>query len=84
MGLCVKLRWDVSGNVTEVKIKRDGSNWKTGLGTSGSKKDCPSSDGKHTYELKAYGPGGSASAWEEVKFKYIPLTGDAGEMPGGD
>lgn len=84
VGLCAKLKWQVSGNVTEVKIKRDGSDWKTGLGMSGSKKDCPSSDGKHTYELKVSGPGGTVKQSVEVKFKYIPLTGDAGEAPGGD
>lgn len=84
VGLCAKLKWQVSGNVTEVKIKRDGSDWKTGLGMSGSKKDCPSSDGKHTYELKVSGPGGTVRQSVEVKFKYIPLTGDAGEAPGGD
>ncbi len=84
VGLCVKLKWSVSGDVTDIKIKRDGQDWKKNLGMSGSKKDCPSSDGKHTYELKVRGPGGSNSAWEEVKFKYMPLTGDAGEAPGGD
>ena len=84
VGLCVKLKWQVSGAVSGVKIKRDGTDWKTGLGTSGSKKDCPSSDGKHTYELKVSGPGGTVKQSVEVKFKYIPLTGDAGEAPGGD
>jgi ABC-type amino acid transport substrate-binding protein len=84
VGLCVKLKWQVSGTVSEVKIKRDGNDWKTGLGMSGSKKDCPSTDGKHTYELKVSGPGGTARESVDVKFKYIPLTGDAGEAPGGD
>lgn len=84
VGLCAKLKWQVSGNVTEVKIKRDGSDWKKDLGMSGSKKDCPSSDGKHVYELKVRGPGGTVTQSVEVKFKYIPLTGDAGDAPGGD
>lgn len=79
VGQCVSFYWNVTGNVSEVKIKRDGNEWARGLGVNGSYDDCDAGEGKHTYKLKAYGPGGDTSQELTVKFRLIPLLdGDFG------
>jgi polar amino acid transport system substrate-binding protein len=83
VGLCGKVNWQVAGAIYEVKLKRNGSDWKTGLDLSGSKKDCPSSDGKRSYELVVRGPGGEVRQSLTIKYELIPLAGDVGEAPGG-
>jgi polar amino acid transport system substrate-binding protein len=60
LGQCVDITWQVSGNVTTVKLQRDSTMLWDGAPVSGTTQDCPRSVGQATYVLEASGPGGTS------------------------
>lgn len=65
-GQCVTLRWEVSGNVSKVTIKRDGSAIWDGAPVAGQMQDCPPGTGRKSYELEATGSGGTSRKTQDV------------------
>ena len=68
LGQCVDIRWDVEGNVTQVRITANGADlWPGGAPTSGKLQDCPTQAGNVGYAIDASGPGGTSQGQENVK-----------------
>ena len=57
-GQCVDLYWDVQGGVDGIELLRNGGQLYRGGQVNGSQHDCPGV-GSYSYELRAWGPGGS-------------------------
>ncbi|NCF69190.1 MAG: transporter substrate-binding domain-containing protein [Chloroflexi bacterium] len=64
-GQCVEIRWEVSGNVTNVRIGRNESVLWNNAPLSGRLSDCPP-NGTQTYYLEASGPGGTSRVQQNV------------------
>lgn len=58
-GQCVSITWQVSGNVSSVRILRGGNPVWDGAPISGSTSDCPPGVGRIPYTIEAIGPGGT-------------------------
>lgn len=65
-GQCVQIAWDVQGEVTNVKITRDGTVLWEPAPVRGSIQDCPPGSGTVGYGLEATGPGGTSRAQRNV------------------
>ena len=59
LGQCTTVRWEVTGNVTKVKLTRDGSTLWDGAPFRGNYEDRPPQSGSIGYGLEATGPGGT-------------------------
>ena len=59
-GQCVDLTWQISGNVSSVRLLRDQLVLWDGAPVSGTMQDCPPSSGQVNYSLEATGPGGTS------------------------
>lgn len=59
-GGCVAVSWSVSGNVTSVRILRNGAGLWDPAPVSGTQQDCPPGPGTVTYTIEASGPGGTS------------------------
>jgi polar amino acid transport system substrate-binding protein len=66
MGGCVSIQWDVQGEVTDVKISRDGTVLWQPAPVRGNVEDCPPGAGSFGYQLEAVGPGGTSRAQRNV------------------
>jgi polar amino acid transport system substrate-binding protein len=62
LGQCLTLYWNVQGAVNRVALLGNGRAMWDGAPASGSYQDCPQGAGAITYQLQAFGPGGSAQA----------------------
>ena len=69
LGQAVTIRWDIQGNVTNVKITRDGATLWDGAPVRGSYQDTPPQSGSIGYGIEAVGPGGTNRTT-----KYITVT----------
>ena len=62
LGQCIKLRWEVVGNVSQVNIySNDRTLWQQAP-FRGVLQDCPGSAGDYNYRIEARGPGGVSQA----------------------
>ncbi len=66
-GQCSTLSWQVQGQLSNVKIKRNGSDWWNGAPATGSQQDCLKQAGDYNYALEATGPGGKAAGAAHVR-----------------
>jgi ABC-type amino acid transport substrate-binding protein len=69
LGQPVTIRWDIQGNVTNVKLTRDGATLWDGAPFRGSYQDTPPQSGSVGYGIEATGPGGTNRTT-----KYITVT----------
>ena len=65
-GQCVNIVWQVTGNVSRVRILRDNTVVWDGAPISGSNTDCPPNAGRAAYVIEATGPGGTSRAQRDV------------------
>lgn len=65
VGQCADVRWQVSGEVTNVVIRRNETTLWSNAPLSGSQQDCPPS-GLATYFLEVSGPGGTNRVQQNV------------------
>ena len=65
-GECVRLQWQVSGEVSSVTLFRDTTAIRPQAPVSGQMDDCPPGVGQYVYKLEAKGPGGNSVAQETV------------------
>jgi heat shock protein HslJ len=66
VGQCVDIRWDVQGQVNNVRIVRGGTDLWNPAPVAGQIQDCPPGPGSYQYSLEATGPGGSSRAQRNV------------------
>jgi polar amino acid transport system substrate-binding protein len=66
LGRCVQITWDVRGEVTNVRLTRDGVVLWEPAPVRGSIQDCPPGAGTAGYALEAEGPGGTSRAQRNV------------------
>ena len=74
LGQSVTVRWDVQGNVTNVKITRDGATLWDGAPFRGSYQDTPPQSGSVGYGIEATGPGGTNRTTKYVTVTDTPPT----------
>lgn len=80
-GQCVEVRWQVSGDVSNVRVARDGQMLWDGAPLNGTSRDCPP-QGEAGYTLDVTGPGGTAAGRQNVSV--LPATqGTATPPPAG-
>ena len=60
------LRWEVSGNVSQVDLFRNDDRFWRDAPFRGSTQDCPPGPGSYAYRIKAQGPGGNNEAVDHV------------------
>jgi len=65
-GQCVSIVWQVSGNVSTVRIMRGGNPVWDGAPITGSTSDCPPGNGRIGYTIEATGPGGTSREQRDV------------------
>jgi polar amino acid transport system substrate-binding protein len=58
-GQCVNIVWQVTGELNNVRITRNGADIWNGAPYSGSMQDCPPGAGTFAYGIEASGPGGT-------------------------
>jgi polar amino acid transport system substrate-binding protein len=63
---CVQIAWDVQGEVTNIRLARDGTVLWEPAPVSGSIQDCPPGSGAVGYNLEATGPGGTGRAQRNI------------------
>jgi heat shock protein HslJ len=73
-GECVTARWEISGQVTRVRLLRGGEVWWADAPLIGSLYDCPPGAGQIAYTIEATGPGGTTSTQRTVYIDVIPST----------
>lgn len=65
VGQCVDVRWQVSGEVTHIRVARNGTTLWDGAPLSGTSRDCPPV-GQMAYSIVASGPGGTSQAQQNL------------------
>ncbi len=65
-GECVDITWQVQGQVSNVKLTRDGGIIWDGAPMSGTFNDCPPNTGIVNYGIDATGPGGTSQQQQAV------------------
>lgn len=65
VGQCVDVRWQVSGEVTRIRVARNGTTLWDGAPLSGTSRDCPPV-GQMAYSIVATGPGGTSQAQQNL------------------
>lgn len=73
VGECVKLKWKVNGDVTNVTLQRDDTILQDQAPVQGNFDDCPNTIGQVFYHLIAVGPGGSTQSDELVNVTDKPV-----------
>ena len=81
-GQCVEARWQVEGDVTNVRVARNGQVLWDGAPLNGSSRDCPPV-GEASYTLDVTGPGGTATGRQNVTVLPAPAAATATPLPGG-
>lgn len=61
VGQCVDVRWQVRGDVTNIRVTRDATTLWNGAPLNGTSRDCPPA-GNVVYAIEATGPGGTSRA----------------------
>ena len=64
-GQCVDVRWQISGDVSNIRVARNDTTLWNGAPLSGTSRDCPPV-GEAVYSIEASGPGGTSRALENV------------------
>jgi polar amino acid transport system substrate-binding protein len=83
VGQCVTLTWDVSGDVSFVRLTANGQAMWEGAPMSGSLQHCPPAQGTYDYRLEAGGAGGNAAAQRVVE-AVQPATAPQPTPPGAE
>lgn len=65
VGQCVDVRWQVSGDVTNIRVARNEVTLWNGAPLAGTSRDCPPV-GEGAYTIEASGPGGTSRAQQNV------------------
>jgi ABC-type amino acid transport substrate-binding protein len=65
-GQCVTLRWQVEGNVSQIRLSRNGNSLWDGAPLKGQFQDCPPGPGQVAFLLEATGPGGTSRGQQNV------------------
>jgi heat shock protein HslJ len=65
-GGCVQISWAVSGDVTQIRLLRDGAPLTENAGAAGQQQDCPPQAGNYIYRLEAVNAAGQAAAQEQA------------------
>jgi ABC-type amino acid transport substrate-binding protein len=65
-GQCLNLWWNVQGSASRIALVRSGTPLWDYAPANASKTDCPTGNGLVTYELQAWGPGGSGPIKAQV------------------
>ena len=82
-GQCANIGWTVTGQVTEVEIKRDNNIVWGNAPFSGVMEQCLDSAGTVTYKITAVGPGGSVTnSIQVVVYKPVPNAPTIDEFVG--
>ena len=81
-GQCVDVRWNISGNVTNIRVARNETTLWNGAPLSGTSRDCPPA-GEVVYSIEAIGPGGTSRALQNVTVLQTttPVAGTATPPP---
>jgi len=66
-GQCVTLRWQVEGNVSNIRLTSNGNSLWDGAPLKGQYQDCPPGTGQVAYVLEATGPGGTSRGQQNLK-----------------
>lgn len=70
-GQCVDVSWQVTGNVTNIRLTRDSTVLWDNAPLSGTSRDCPPV-GQVAYVLEVSGPGGNARAQNNLTVSPLP------------
>jgi arginine/lysine/histidine transporter system substrate-binding protein len=70
-GQCVDVRWQVSGEVTHIRVSRNDQTLWNGAPLGGTSRDCPPV-GDAVYTIEATGPGGTSRAQQTVNVQSQP------------
>lgn len=81
LGACVDITWQVSGNVTVVRLRRDGTMLWDGAPVSGTVQDCPAAAGTATYIIEATGAGGTSRLQRAVTVVQPPPLSTPTPLP---
>lgn len=75
VGQCVDIRWEVEGEVEQVKLAANNSALWDGAPKKGSLQNCPPGAGTIDYGLEAAGPGGTSRQQRTIKVvEEVPAT----------
>jgi polar amino acid transport system substrate-binding protein len=74
VGQCVEIRWEVQGEVNNVKLTANNTALWDGAPTKGSLENCPPGTGNVDYALEATGPGGSSRQQRTIKVVAVTET----------
>ena len=72
-GQCVDVRWEVTGDVNQINVARNGTSLWDGAPLSGTSRDCPPV-GVASYTIVASGPGGTANAQQNITVQPQPTV----------
>ncbi len=81
-GQCVEVRWQVVGDVSNVRVARNDQVLWNGAPLNGTSRDCPPV-GEAGYTLDVTGPGGAAAGRQNVSVLPAPTAATATPPPGG-
>jgi len=74
LGVCVTIKWRVSGQVSTVDLTKDGTVlWDTAP-LAGSINDCPNAPGTVNYSLQVKGPGGTSQSVQSVQVNPLVMA----------
>lgn len=87
-GQCVDVRWQITGDVTNIRVSRNETTLWNGAPVSGTSRDCPPV-GEAVYSIEATGPGGTSRALQNVTVLAAtpgpgtptPTTPPSGQLP---
>jgi polar amino acid transport system substrate-binding protein len=74
LGACVTLQWAVEGQVTNIRLQRDGQDIWGNAPLSGATQDCPAAAGQAVYAIEASGPGGTTRQQHAILVNSPPPT----------
>ena len=74
LGVCVTLQWAVEGQVTSVRLQRNGQDIWGNAPVSGTTQDCPDAAGQTVYAVEATGAGGTSRQQHAILVNPPPPT----------
>ena len=74
LGACVTLQWAVEGQVSNVRLQRNGQDIWGNAPVSGTSQDCPSAAGQTVYAIEASGAGGTTRQQHAILVNAPPPT----------
>ena len=74
LGVCVTLQWAIEGQVTGVRLQRNGQDIWANAPVSGTSQDCPPAAGQTVYAIEAAGPGGTSRQQHAILVNPPPPT----------